>query len=71
MGLPKIEEIKELDIEKIQSEILNLKKELFELRMKKRTRQAFKPHLFKHTRHRLNQLIYLEYQKIFGKTNRV
>lgn len=71
MSLPKIDEIKNLDLETIQSEILNLRKELFELRMKKGTRQSFKPHLFKHTRHRLNQLISLEYQKIFGKLDQV
>lgn len=67
MSLPKISEVKDLDLETIQAEILSLRKELFELRMKKGTRQTFKPHLFKHTRHRLNQLIYLEHQKIFGK----
>jgi large subunit ribosomal protein L29 len=69
MKLKKIEEIKKIDIKEIQSDIISLKKELFELRIKKGTRQTFKPHLIKLNRHRLNQLISVEYQKIFNQIN--
>ena len=65
MSLPKIEEIENLKLGEIQIEILKLKKELFELRIKKGTRQSLKPHLFKHIQHRLNQLIFLEAKKLF------
>ena len=68
MTLPKINEIQNFELEKIQLEILQLKKQLFELRVKKGTRQTFKPHLFKHIQHRLNQLIFLESKKIFDKS---
>jgi large subunit ribosomal protein L29 len=68
MTLPKINEIRNFELEKIQLEILQLKKQLFELRVKKGTRQTFKPHLFKHTQHRLNQLIFLESEKTFDKS---
>lgn len=69
MSLPKINEIRNLELEKIQIEILQLKKQLFEIRIKKGTRQTFKPHLFKHIQHRLNQLIFLESEKIVDKAN--
>jgi large subunit ribosomal protein L29 len=68
MALPKIVQIKNLDLEKIQTEIIELQKQLFELRIKKGTRQTFKPHLFKHIKHRLKQLIFLEDEKIFNRT---
>ena len=65
MSFPKISEIKNYDLETIQNEIIRIRKELFELRIKKGTRQSLKPHLFKHTQHRLNQLIFLEAKKLF------
>jgi len=65
MSLPKINEIQNYDLDTIQTEIIKIRKELFELRIKKGTKQTFKPHLFKHNYHRLNQLIFLEYEKIF------
>lgn len=69
MKLKKIEEIKNMDITTIQNEIIFLKKELFHLRIKKGTRQTFKSNLVKLNRHRLNQLISVEYQKIFNQIN--
>jgi large subunit ribosomal protein L29 len=57
MALPKISDIYELDNDQLEVEIVNLRKELFALRMKKATRQDFKPHMFKHSRHRLSQLL--------------
>lgn len=69
MSFPKLEEIKDFELEKIEMEIIELKKQLFQLRIKKGTRQTFKPHFFKHIQHRLNQLTFLENKKIFDKTN--
>ena len=57
MGLPKISDIYESEDDKLEIEILNTRKELFGLRMKKATRQEFKSHMFKHLRHRLSQLL--------------
>jgi large subunit ribosomal protein L29 len=63
MNFPKIEEIKNLTSEELKNEILSLEKQLFDLRFKKATRKPFKPHLFKHTKHRLAQLSMILKQK--------
>ena len=42
---------------------LEVKKQLFDLRLKKATRQSFKPHLFKHNKRKVAQLLTLESQK--------
>nr|YP_010443747.1 ribosomal protein L29 [Vacuolaria virescens]UTE94634.1 ribosomal protein L29 [Vacuolaria virescens] len=67
MSLIKIKKIRDLDLKTIQDEILSLKKELFELKIKKGVRQPFKPHLFKQKRHLLNQLIFIQYEKSLKK----
>lgn len=41
----------------LTNEVLKLKREIFELRFKKATRQNIKPHLFKTTKHRLAKLL--------------
>lgn len=48
-----------------QSKILSLnqKKELFNLRLQKATRQSFKPHNFKHLKRKIAQLMTLQTQK--------
>lgn len=48
----------------INSQIDKLSKYLIELKLKKMTRQAFKPHEFKHTKRELAQLLTL-----FNKKN--
>ena len=63
MVLSKISDISDLDNESLQNEILFVKKELFELRLKKATRQDFKPHNFKHNRRKLSQLLMVKYQR--------
>ena len=63
MPLPKISEARQLTDEELASEILATKKQLFELRMKQATSQEFKPHQFKHTRHRLAQLLTVEHER--------
>jgi large subunit ribosomal protein L29 len=60
MPLPKISEARELTDEELAEEILAVKRQLFQLRLQKATRQLEKPHQFKHARHRLAQLLTVE-----------
>lgn len=60
MALPKISEARELSDEKLAQEIIATKKQLFQLRLQKATRQLDKPHQFRHARHRLSQLLTVE-----------
>jgi large subunit ribosomal protein L29 len=60
MPLPKISEARELTDEDLAEEILAVKRQLFQLRLQKATRQLEKPHQFKHARHRLAQLLTVE-----------
>ncbi|BAZ52626.1 50S ribosomal protein L29 [Nostoc ellipsosporum NOK] len=60
MALPKISEARELSDEKLAQEIIATKKQLFQLRLQKATRQLDKPHQFRHTKHRLAQLLTVE-----------
>ncbi len=63
MPLPKIGEIRDLSAEELSDQILAVKKELFELRMQKATRQLEKPHLVVHAKHKLAQLMLIEGQR--------
>ncbi|MBW4615195.1 MAG: 50S ribosomal protein L29 [Desmonostoc vinosum HA7617-LM4] len=63
MPLPKISEARELSDEKLAEEIVATKKQLFQLRLQKATRQLEKPHLFRHARHRLAQLLTVEAER--------
>jgi large subunit ribosomal protein L29 len=60
MSLPKIEEVLNLNDQEIENEIINVKKQLFELRLKVSLRQSFKPHSIKHNKHRLSQLLMVQ-----------
>ncbi|MEA5552303.1 50S ribosomal protein L29 [Anabaena cylindrica UHCC 0172] len=60
MPLPKISEARELSDEKLAEEVLAIKRQLFQLRLQKATRQLEKPHQFRHARHRLAQLLTVE-----------
>ena len=60
MPLPKIAEARELNDERLSEEIVAVKRQLFQLRLQKATRQLEKPHQFKHARHRLSQLLTVE-----------
>lgn len=64
MALPKIAEIRELSDEELSKEILAVKKQLFQLRLQKATRQLDKPHRFKHANHRLSQLLTVETERL-------
>ncbi|MGB3508380.1 MAG: 50S ribosomal protein L29 [Microcoleaceae cyanobacterium] len=63
MAFPKVEEVRNLSNEELVAEIVNIKRELFDLRMLKATGRLEKPHLFKHTRHRLAQLLTIERER--------
>jgi large subunit ribosomal protein L29 len=63
MPLPKVEEVRELSDQELNDRIVATKKELFQLRFQKATRQLDKPHQFKHLRHRLAQLMTLERER--------
>jgi len=60
MTLPKILDVIQLDDSSLSKEIIAIKRQLFDLRLKRATRQDFKPHLFKHSKHRLAQLLTVE-----------
>jgi large subunit ribosomal protein L29 len=63
MPLPKIEDARELNDQELGEQIITTKKELFQLRFQKATRQLEKPHQFKHLRHRLAQLMTVERER--------
>ncbi|MEO1144281.1 MAG: 50S ribosomal protein L29 [Cyanobacteria bacterium J06638_22] len=63
MSLPKISEVRELSDQELADQILEAKKQLFDLRFQQATRRLEKPHLFKHTRHRLAQLMTVERER--------
>jgi large subunit ribosomal protein L29 len=63
MAFLPLSELKSFDKETLAKEIVATKKQLFELRLKKATRQSFKPHLFKHNKRKIAQLLTLESEK--------
>jgi large subunit ribosomal protein L29 len=63
MPLPKITDARDLSDEKLSDEILAVKKQLFQLRLQKATKQLDKPHQFRHARHRLAQLLTVENER--------
>lgn len=63
MPLPKIEDARSLSDEELQEQIVAVKRELFQLRFQKGTRQLEKSHQFKHNRHRLAQLMTVERER--------
>jgi large subunit ribosomal protein L29 len=66
MALPKIEDVRKLSDEEIDAEILAAKKKLVELRLQQATRRLEKTHEFKHTRHRIGQLLTVERERQLG-----
>lgn len=63
MALPKIEEARNLNDEELADAIVAAKRQLFELRLQKATRQMEKTHEFKHTRHKIAQLLTVERER--------
>ncbi len=64
MALPKIEDVRKLNDEELAEEILATKRKLFDLRFQQATRQLENQnHQFKHTRHRIAQLLTVERER--------
>ena len=63
MAFPKIEDARALSDQELQEKITETKKQLFELRFQKATRQLESSHGFKHERHRLAQLMTVERER--------
>lgn len=63
MALPKIEEARKLKEDELSTAIIAVKRELFQLRLEQATRRLEKPHLFKHAKHRLAQLLTVERER--------
>lgn len=60
MPFPKIAEARNLNDADLATEILKVKKELFDLRLQQATSRLEKPHLFKQAKHKLAQLLTVE-----------
>ncbi|NJP08549.1 MAG: 50S ribosomal protein L29 [Leptolyngbyaceae cyanobacterium RU_5_1] len=69
MPLPNVDEIRDLNDQEIEEQIVATKKQLFELRFQKGTRRLEKTHQFKHARHRLAQLMTIERERQLQKAN--
>ncbi|NJR48518.1 MAG: 50S ribosomal protein L29 [Leptolyngbyaceae cyanobacterium CSU_1_3] len=67
MPLPKFEEANTLSDQELADQIVAVKRQLFELRMQKGTRQLEKPHQFKHAKHQLSQLLTVERSRQLSK----
>lgn len=64
MALSKAKELRKLSDEEVSAEIASVKRELFELRFQKGTRQMETGfHQFKHARHKLAQLMTIERER--------
>jgi large subunit ribosomal protein L29 len=63
MSLPKIKESRDLSDAEIAEQILAVKRQLMELRLFQATGRMEQPHLFKHARHRLAQLMTVERER--------
>ena len=63
MPFPKIEDARSLNDDELKEQITATKKQLFELRFQKATRQLETTHEFRHERHRLAQLMTVERER--------
>ncbi|MBE9144417.1 50S ribosomal protein L29 [Planktothrix mougeotii] len=63
MSFPKVEEARQLNDEELSQQILEVKKQLANLRLLKATGRLEKTHEFKHIRHRLAQLKTVERER--------
>lgn len=63
MAFPKVEEVREMSDQEIADNILDIKKQLANLRLMQATGRLEKPHEFKHARHRLAQLLTIEQER--------
>ncbi|MCG9892636.1 MAG: 50S ribosomal protein L29 [Thermosynechococcaceae cyanobacterium MS004] len=63
MALSKMSDLRALSSEEVETQIQDLKRQLFDLRFQKATRQTVQPHQFKHARHKLAQLLTLKQER--------
>nr|YP_010988264.1 ribosomal protein L29 [Rhodochorton tenue]WOK79460.1 ribosomal protein L29 [Rhodochorton tenue] len=56
-------EIRKLSEQKMQEEILEIKKRLFDFRLKQATRQTIKPHILKAYKNQLAKIMTIKYEK--------
>jgi large subunit ribosomal protein L29 len=63
MALPKIADVISLTDAELAAEIIAVKRNLFDLRLRQATRRLEKTHEFKHNRHKLAQLLTVEHQR--------
>lgn len=64
MALSKIADARQLSDTELADKILEVKRELFQLRFQKGTRQqGVQPHQFRHARHQLAQLMTVERER--------
>jgi large subunit ribosomal protein L29 len=63
MSLTKIKEARELSDAAVAEQILAVKRQLMDLRLQQATGRMEKPHLFKHAKHRLAQLMTVERER--------
>ena len=63
MSLPKIKEARDLSDAALAEQILAVKRQLMELRLQQATGRMEKPHLFKHAKHRVAQLMTVERER--------
>ncbi len=63
MPLPKIEDARNMSDEELADAILAAKRELFQLRLQQATRRLEKPHQFKHTKHRIAQMMTVVHER--------
>ena len=62
MSSSDISELRKLDPDLLDEKVILIRKELADLRVKKATRQEFKPHVFKQKRLNLAQLLTIKSQ---------
>lgn len=60
MGFSNINDMQALSNNEIKEAILEIKKEIINLKVQQATKQKIKPHIFKHKKHKLAQLLMLE-----------
>jgi large subunit ribosomal protein L29 len=63
MSLPSIRELETLDDNALDRKVIETKKEIFDLRLKKATFTSLEPHLFKKAKRVLAQLLTLKTQR--------
>jgi large subunit ribosomal protein L29 len=68
MALSKIADARSLTDDELATEIVAVKRNLFDLRLRQATRRLDKTHEFKHNRHKLAQLMTVEHERKTAKS---